>query len=298
MQKLSTEYIPHEENERAGEKEPKKIYIGTAGIPHSVEPENGEELTLAGIRKIKELSLSAMEIEFVKGIYIKEELAKKVKEASEKYGVILTAHAPYYINFGNPEKAVQSEQILLQTIKIADLCGIKSIAFHPSYYMGQSSEVIFNRVKNSLKKVIFVAKKKGILKSDIRPETAGKIYQFGDLDEIIKLCKEIKELKPCIDFAHIYARSKGQINGYDGFMKVMEKIHKELGDSAIEDMHCHIEGIEFDSNGEKRHVDFEKSEIDIKGLAKALKESKVKGVIICESPSLEKDALILAEILM
>jgi deoxyribonuclease-4 len=80
-------------------------------------------------------------------------------------------------------------------------------------------------------------------------------------------------------------------------MKVLEKIHSELGDWALKDMHCHVEGIEFDENGEKRHLNFSESGFDVKGLAEALKESGASGIIICESPSLEYDALYLKEIL-
>jgi deoxyribonuclease-4 len=274
-----------------------RFLIGTAGIPHSTQPYDGEDLTSAGIRKIRELGLDSMEIEFVKGIYLKnDEQGNSVKAYAEKFGVILTAHAPYYINLGNPEKLVSSEQMILKTLNVASKVGIKSIAFHPAYYKGEDPEVIFQRVKKSLSKILFVARKRGY-NVEIRPETAGRTYQFGSLDEIIRLVKEVKGLKPCIDFAHIYSRSRGEINGYDGFMKVLEKIHSELGDWALKDMHCHVEGIEFDENGEKRHLNFSESGFDVKGLAKALKESGASGIIICESPSLEHDALYLKEIL-
>jgi deoxyribonuclease-4 len=274
-----------------------RFFVGTAGVPHSTHPVDGEDLTSAGIRKVRELGLDSMEIEFVRGVYLKsDEQASFIKTYAEKFQIVLTAHAPYYINLGNPEKLLSSEQIILKAMSVAAKIGIKSIAFHPAYYKGEDPELIFQRVKKSLSKILFVAKKKGY-NVELRPETAGRISQFGSLDEIIRLVKEVEGLKPCFDFAHIYSRSKGEINGYDGFMRVLEKINKELGDWALKDLHCHIEGIEFDGTGERRHLNFSESGFDVKGLAKALKESGASGIVICESPSLEQDALYLKEYL-
>ena len=59
----------------------------------------------------------------------------------------------------------------------------------------------------------------------LRPETTGKISQFGSVEELISLSEELNIL-PCIDFAHIYARSLGKINDYNSFYKIMDKILK------------------------------------------------------------------------
>ena len=268
-----------------------RFYVGTAGIPHSTSPEKDEDSTSAGIRRVSELGLSAMELEFVKGVYIKsEKLAYQVRDSARKYGVVLTTHAPYYINLANPEKVEKSKQRILFTMKMAHLSGVKSVVFHPAYYGKEDPEVIFVRVRKAVEHIMHVARVRKY-KVELRPETAGKVFQFGSLDEIIRLCKEIRGIYPCVDFAHIYARSKGEINGYDGFMRVLEKIWKELGDTAIKNMHCHIEGIEYNGSGEVRHLNFKESGFDMKGLAKALKESEAEGILICESPSLEYDAL-------
>ncbi len=277
-----------------------RFKVGTAGIPHSTQPsrdrkkEKREDMTSAGIRRVYELGLSAMELEFVNGVYLAEEGAREVRESAEKFRIILTTHAPYFINLANPGKSVRSEQVILHALKICALAGVKSLVLHPAYYMGQDPEIVFQMVKRSLEKIVFLSRKKGY-NVEIRPETAGKISQFGSLDELIRLCKEVEGIKPCIDFAHIYARSGGQVNGYDNFMRILERIWKELGDEALQDLHCHVEGIEYGKSGEVRHLDFHQSGFDFKGLAKALRNSGGRGIIICESPSLEYDALIFLE---
>lgn len=270
--------------------------VGTAGIPHSTFQGDGEDMTSAGIRTIKELKLDAMELEFVNGVYLTPEKAQKIKDVKERFGVVLTAHAPYFLNFGNPEKIEMSKSVLIHTLKISELAGVKSIAFHPAYYFKKDVNETFGLVKQALAEIqhFVIFNKFGV---EARPETAGKTFQFGSIDELISLCKELDGLKICIDFAHIYSRSRGQINGYDGFMRILETIWRELGDSALKDMHCHVEGIQFGKTGEVKHLNFSESGFDFKGLAKALVESKADGIIICESPSLESDALLLKELL-
>jgi deoxyribonuclease-4 len=55
----------------------------------------------------------------------------------------------------------------------------------------------------------------------------------------------------------------------------------------------HISGIEYDKNGEKKHLTLQESDLKYIELLEALKGFKVKGLVICESPSLEEDALLL-----
>ena len=58
-------------------------------------------------------------------------------------------------------------------------------------------------------------------------------------------------------------------------------------------MHIHVSGIEYGDKGEIKHLNLEESSYRYTDLLKALKEFNVKGVLICESPSLEEDALLL-----
>jgi len=69
------------------------LLFGTAGIPNSVEGN-----TIDGIKGVRKLGLSAMELEFVHSVNISEQLAPKVNEAAKESDVVLTCHAPYYVN--------------------------------------------------------------------------------------------------------------------------------------------------------------------------------------------------------
>ena len=55
----------------------------------------------------------------------------------------------------------------------------------------------------------------------------------------------------------------------------------------------HVQGIEYTEKGEKRHLNLKESAMNYKDLLRALKEYRVKGILVCESPNLEEDALLL-----
>jgi len=58
-------------------------------------------------------------------------------------------------------------------------------------------------------------------------------------------------------------------------------------------MHIHVSGIEYGPKGERNHLILQESDLDYKGLIKAWRDYDVKGTVICESPNLEEDALLL-----
>ena len=96
---------------------------------------------------------------------------------------------------------------------------------------------------------------------------------------------------PCIDFAHFHARTNGKYNSYKEFYSILESIEKKLGKKGLENMHMHITGIDYGEKGEKRHLNLKESDLKYRDLIKALKDFKVKGVAISESPNIEEDAL-------
>ena len=123
----------------------------------------------------------------------------------------------------------------------------------------------------------------------------GKVSQFGNLEEILNLCSEVEGLAPCIDFAHLHART-GKYNSYYEFKSVLNQVEKKLGRSALDNLHIHLSGINYNSrSGEIMHLNLRESDLRYDELLQALKEQDVKGVVICESPNLEEDALHLQE---
>ncbi len=271
------------------------LLFGTAGIPVSATDRSTE----TGIKRIKELGLGCMEIEFVRGVHMNMAKASNIRKVAEQEGIGLTVHAPYFINLNSAEseKVSASKQRILNSARIGALAGAKSVTFHPAYYMGKTSEEVYQKVKEALLEITDTLRNEKI-QIDIRPETTGKGSQFGTLDEIINLSQEIQGVKLCIDFSHLYARDIGKWNSYTEFMDILNRVEAELGSSALKDMHLHVSGIEYTPKGERRHLVVQDpgNKFNYKELIYALRDKEAEGFLICESPNLEEDALLFKKI--
>ena len=266
------------------------IIFGTAGVPLSSKKSSTE----AGIGRIRELGLDAMEVEFVHGVRMKEEKASQVGALAVREKVMLTCHAPYYINLNSreEEKVIASRARILHTARIAHLLGASGIVFHPAFYADQDSDTVRAKVIKELAEIREELDKEGN-KVILRPETTGKPSQFGSLTETLQVSKEIPGVLPCIDFSHLHARGNGEHNCYDEFCKILEQAAQFLGDNWVNNAHFHISGIAYTSKGEKKHLLLQESDLNYKELIKALITFQLKGTVICESPNLEGDALLM-----
>jgi len=246
-----------------------------------------------GIKRIVELGLGCMEIEFVRGVKMGEAGARLVAETAAAERVKLSVHAPYYINLNahEPEKIKASQVRLLQSARIGSICGAQSITLHTAFYLGDPPEKAYESVKKYLGEVITQLGQEGN-HAKIRPEVMGKPSQFGSLEEILDLSTELDRVAPCVDFSHWHART-GKFNSYQEFTSVLSQIEKRLGRPALDDMHIHVSGIAYGKKGEIRHLILDESDLQYVELLKALKDYQVKGLVICESPNLEEDALLL-----
>jgi deoxyribonuclease-4 len=114
---------------------------------------------------------------------------------------------------------------------------------------------------------------------------------FGTLDEVISISKEINNVVPYIDWAHTFGRQGGKI--YYG--NIIDRLVKELNISHI---NSHFESLEI-RNG--KYVDVHRSIIHntppFEPLAKEILKRDISITLICESPELEKDALIMKSVI-
>lgn len=266
------------------------LLFGTAGVPLTAQDRSSE----GGVRRIKELQLGALELEFVQGVRMGEEKARKVGQVAREEGIALSCHGPYWINLNSrePEKVAASRDRLLHTARISQLLGVRSAVFHPAFYHEDSPEVVLERTARELLKVREILDAEG---NDVilRPETTGKPTQFGTLQETITLAQVVPGVLPCIDFSHLHARTNGRINTYDEFCEVLDVTAEALGDRWVKNAHFHISGIEYGLKGEKKHLELKESDLRYEELMKALYSFGVEGLVICESPNLEVDALLL-----
>jgi deoxyribonuclease-4 len=268
-----------------------ELLFGTGGTPHSSMTPS----TIDGIKRIAELGLGCMEIEFVQGVRMGEAAARLVAETAAREGVKLSAHGPYFVNLNarEPEKIIASQGRIIQTVRIASICGAESIVFHAAYYLGDPPEKTYNTVKKNLAEVMNQLKRENN-RVWVRPEVMGKPTAFGTIDEVLNLCTELEGVGICLDFAHWHARSGG-FNSYPEFISILQQIKQRLGDEGLDNMHIHFSGIAYGKKGEIKHLNLKESDLQYVALLRALKDLHAKGRVICESPNLEEDALLLQE---
>jgi deoxyribonuclease-4 len=205
----------------------------------------------------------------------------------------LSVHAPYFINLNSEEegKRLASQERILSSARLAEKCGAKSVVVHLGFYGKEKPEKAYEEIKKGLQEVV------SILKAErspvvLRPETMGKKRQFGTLEEVLLLCRELDGVQPCVDFSHIHARG-GKANTYREFYRILKKVGKKLGDGALKNMHIHISGSKYNDKGELKHLNLEESDFLFDEWIQVLKDFDVRGMMICESPEQDRDALML-----
>lgn len=262
-----------------------KIFLGPAGVPSS----SAKSDTVSGILEVSILGLDAMEIEFVRGIKMKNDLAKEVGKVSKEKNILLSVHAPYYINLCNPEVLDASKKRILDSCERAHHMGAWVVVFHPGYYGKLEKEEAFKMVFNACKDMQETLNKKG-WKVKLGLETTGKVSQFGTVDEILGICEKLDSCVPVIDWAHLFALHQGKAD----FKKILEKVIS----AGYKKIHTHFSNIEYTEKGERKHLSIDHKEPDFSKIAGIILKSALDEItLISESPLQEKDALEMKKIL-
>jgi deoxyribonuclease-4 len=266
------------------------ILFGPAGIPLQCKGDS----TVDGVACCKELGLDAMEMEFVQGVRMREDMAGAVRKASEAHGISLSSHAPYFINLctSDPVKLENSKRHILSSAKITSLTGGNITVFHPGFYQKLSKEEAYKAAKKNLSGIIDTLKSQGI-KIRLGAETVGKKSAFGGLEENIRLSQELEMVVPAIDFAHLHARGDFRIRGEADYKAIFDRLEHELGD-YVKRFHCHFSEINYSDKGELNHFPLcTNNEPPFKPFMKVLAENGYSGTVICETPKLEADSLLM-----
>jgi deoxyribonuclease IV len=274
----------------AGGQRSDPLVFGTGGVPHSAAGDD----PASGIARVGELGLGVMELEFVHGVRMNDQMVERVRETAARLGVALTCHGPYYVNLASLEadKRDASVRRILETARMAQRVGARSITFHAAFYMKQPPASVHAIVRDALRQISATLRGEGNAVA-IRPELTGKPSQYGDLEELLALSAEVEGVRPCIDFSHYHARTGGAQNSLPEFQATLRRYAEVLGKDALRDLHLHISGIQYTAKGEREHLDLADSDLKYPELLRALKQAGAGGVVICESPSLEQDALLL-----
>jgi len=263
------------------------LLFGTAGTPRS---SSGND-SVSGIRRVHELGLGCMELEFVRGVKMGEKTAHDVFKVAKTLDVPLSVHAPYFINLNaEGETLLASKKRIIDSARIGNICGARCVVIHAGFIQKYPREVVYERISKAMTEIREKLKSEG-MDVTLRIETMGRLSQFGTLDEVLAIT-EVDGVLPCIDFSHLHAVS-GKNNSSEEFTSILSRIEEKLGRKGLDDMHIHVSGIEYSEKGEKNHLVFAESDFKYKELAQAFLDFHIGGMVICESPNLEVDAMLL-----
>ena len=250
---------------------------------------------------VKKRGLDCFEYSFGRGVRMSEDKAIAIGEAFAREGVEISVHAPYFINFANPddEMAAKSYGYVLDSAKMCKLMGGKRIVFHPAAQGKATREEAVGKTEERLKILRDYIYLNDLQDMIFCPETMGKLAQIGTVEEIARFCKIDPVYTPCIDFGHINAREQGSLKTVEDYQSRLEYLINELGFERMEHFHVHFSKIMYSAKGEVKHLTFSDEVYgpEFEPLAIALKTLGLKPYIVSESDGTQaEDAKVMKDI--
>jgi deoxyribonuclease-4 len=81
------------------------IRVGQAGYPA------GSRGPIDAVERVAAMGFSALEIQFVRQVRMDEAKAKEAGRKASELGVMLSAHAPYYVNFCSSNQETREKSV-------------------------------------------------------------------------------------------------------------------------------------------------------------------------------------------
>ncbi len=270
-----------------------QLRFGTVGSPHTT-PGSG---TPAAIEHTRQLGLDHLEIAWTRSVRVSDETCAEIKAAATQHNITLSVHAPYFINLNSqtPEKMASSDERLLAAARAGYKAGATDIVFHPGSYHKQSPDDVYPIIRDQLASIRQQLDAEGV-DVTLRPETMGKKAVFGTLEENIQLAIDVPGVLPCVDWAHLYARTgNGGFNTREAFDEALTRMRDRLGEAAMQRVHFHMSGIDYTSKGERAHIPLLECKQRFIDLFQAFVDHGIAGTIGIEAPGLfhTSDALTL-----
>lgn len=264
--------------------------------------EEGHSGILEVPKWLSERGLECYEYSFGHGYQMSTEKATQAGQVFKDFGIKLSLHAPFYINFANPDDEMyeKTKGYINTGIKFLNAFGADRLIFHPASCGKMKREDALALTHRRFDDFFNLLESEGKLEGLLMcPETMGKTLQIGTYQEIVDLCKLNKHLVPTFDFGHINSLEGGSLKGKDDFKRILDYSLENIGYDKTNNCHIHFSKIQYGGKGEIKHLNYDDQiygpEFD--GLAEALIEYNLSPRVICESMSkMPADAQIMKKI--
>jgi len=231
-----------------------RTIFGGAGNPPNFWKSEYSKNRVNAPEWLRGIGLDALEIQCGYGVRMSDDQAEAFRLNSDRFHITLSIHAPYYISLGNNDrnKSENSLNEIRKSVELAHKIGSNRVIFHLGSIHGDREKAR----KHAIESLLFFENNVDLKGVKLYPEIAGKENQLGSLDDVLSICESVTNAIPCIDLAHLYARTQGSLITIKDYGKVIDEIQTRVGFKAIENLHIHLYPVEWGDKGEVRHKAF------------------------------------------
>jgi len=207
--------------------------------------------------------------------------------------VVLSLHTPYYMDLvANNDLTENSMDSIRWGGILAQEMGARIVVTHLGMYGDYSKKTATKRIIENLS---YIQKwyNEHKIKTPLGLETSGRQEIFGEFDEILKVCNEVKGPIPVLNFPHIHARGNGALKKKEDFQDLFDRTKKFVK----KDYYSHFSGVEHENGNEIRYTPIKKGDLKFEPLAECILDNDFDLTIVSGSPLLEHDGMYMRVIL-
>ena len=258
------------------------IHVGPAGYPR------GSKGPVDAVERAHALGFTALEVQFVRQARMAEAKARAAGQRAKELGVLLSAHAPYYVNLNSPSPSTREKSVewILRSARLCHQLQAWVLVVHAASYSGSSARVCTEAVLEGLGACLERMEGEGIEDVRLGLETMGKRGSWGTIGEIEAAVRRMPRVVPVLDFAHLHARSQGGLRTSRDFQRALSEVRAFYRGH----LHCHFSCIEYTGQGERRHLPLSARSPDYSILARLLRRRRGAMTLISETPPPEEGA--------
>ena len=226
----------------------------------------------------------AVEIGFVSGFWLSYDEAPELAAALKERDIVVSVHAPLAAFMGHVEREKKFKMalgMLDHTAGLAKAVGADVIVFHPGFLLGRDHEQTIHDVVDQLGDLRARLESKDRL-VPFGIEVMGRVRDFGSIDDVLEISRQVDFVQPVLDFAHMHATSDGAYTDVDAFASALEATDEVMQPGVP--FHIHFSDIAYANRNETKHLPYGEGTLRAEPLREALARFDRPATVISESP--------------
>jgi deoxyribonuclease IV len=266
-----------------------RLHFGPARVPSRDSPEEAVAI-------LQQQGFTACEIDFEGKFWMDYPWAERFGELAREADIVLSVHAPIAGFMGHAERGKKLNMavgMLDHSAGIAKAAGAEVVVFHPGFLLGRERDAAIDSVVEQLGELRErLERKERAVPFGI--EIMGRVRELGTADDVFAISKRTGWVRPVLDFAHLHAVSDGAFTEAKRFVEILAGADAVLPPGVP--FHIHFSDIAFANRNETKHLPYGEGTLRAAPLGEALTQFERPATVITESPDLESDEAIRAEL--